>query len=140
MNTVLLLFILIPIVEIYLFIKIGSAIGAITTISLIFITAVLGVYYAKYEGFNTLRTGIPQLMKNEVPLYEILSGAALAFAAFLLIVPGFLTDFFGLILIFPFTRKIIFKNLSKNYKKKTNRDPNKKNFIEGEFEDIDENK
>ena len=118
MNTVLLLFILIPIVEIYLFIKIGSAIGAITTISLIFITAVLGVYYAKYEGFNTLRTGIPQLMKNEVPLYEILSGAALAFAAFLLIVPGFLTDFFGLILIFPFTRKIIFKNLSKNYKKK----------------------
>ncbi len=140
MNTVLLLFILIPIVEIYLFIKIGSAIGAITTISLIFITAVLGVYYAKYEGFNTLRTGIPQLMKNEVPLYEILSGAALAFAAFLLIVPGFLTDFFGLILIFPFTRKIIFKNLSKNYKKKTNRDSNKKNFIEGEFEDIDENK
>tara|TARA_B100001029_G_C14968667_1_gene398844 strand:- start:173 stop:595 length:423 start_codon:yes stop_codon:yes gene_type:complete len=140
MNTVLLLFILIPIVEIYLFIKIGSAIGAITTISLIFITAVLGVYYAKYEGFNTLRTGIPQLMKNEVPLYEILSGAALAFAAFLLIVPGFLTDFFGLVLIFPFTRKIIFKNLSKNYKKKTNRDPNKKNFIEGEFEDIDENK
>ena len=118
MNTVLLLFILIPIVEIYLFIKIGSAIGAITTISLIFITAVLGVYYAKYEGFNTLRTGIPQLMKNEVPLYEILSGAALAFAAFLLIVPGFLTDFFGLVLIFPFTRKIIFKNLSKNYKKK----------------------
>ncbi len=140
MNTVLLLFILIPIVEIYLFIKIGSAIGAITTISLIFITAVLGVYYAKYEGFNTLRTGIPQLMKNEVPLYEILSGAALAFAAFLLIVPGFLTDFFGLVLIFPFTRKIIFKNLSKNYKKKTNRDSNKKNFIEGEFEDIDENK
>ena len=140
MNTELLLFILIPIVEIYLFIKIGSAIGAITTISLIFITAVLGVYYAKYEGFNTLRTGIPQLMKNEVPLYEILSGAALAFAAFLLIVPGFLTDFFGLVLIFPFTRKIIFKNLSKNYKKKTNRDPNKKNFIEGEFEDIDENK
>ena len=121
-------------------IKVGGQVGALNTVALIFFTAIIGVYFAKYQGMQTLKSGMINLYQNKMPIYEILSGAALAFAAFLLIVPGFLTDFFGLVLIFPFTRKIIFKNLSKNYKKKTNRDPNKKNFIEGEFEDIDENK
>ena len=108
MNTILLLIIAVPLIEIYLFIKIGSQIGAINTISLILITAVLGVFYARYEGFNTLKAGMKQLINNEVPIYEIISGAALALAAFLLILPGFATDFFGLLLIFPITRKIFF--------------------------------
>ena len=118
MNTLFLLIILVPIVEIYLFIKVGSIIGAFTTISLIFLTAILGVYYVKYEGFNTLRSGISQLVKNENPFYEILSGAALAFSALLLILPGFVTDFIGLILVFPFTRKLILGSLSKKYENK----------------------
>ena len=139
MNTLFLLIILIPIVEIYFFIKVGSIIGAFTTISLIFLTAILGVYYVKYEGFNTLRSGISQLMKNETPFYEILSGAALAFSALLLILPGFLTDFIGLILVFPFTRKLILGSLSKKYESK-NKKSNNKNFIEGEFEDIEDDK
>ena len=101
MNTALLLIILIPILEIYLFIKIGSQIGAFTTISLIFFTAIIGVYYAKYEGLNTLRSGVSQLYKNQMPLFELMSGAALAVAAFLLIFPGFATDLLGFLIIFP---------------------------------------
>ena len=132
MNTSILLILLVPIVEIYLFIKIGSQIGAFNTISLILITAVIGLYYAKYEGLNTLRSALSQLVRNEMPIYEIISGAALAFAAFLMILPGFLTDFIGLIIIFPWTRKLLFKKISKK--------KNNKNFIEGEYEDIDENK
>ena len=132
MNSVILLILLVPVIEIYLFIKIGSQIGAFNTISLIFITAVVGIYYAKYEGLNTLRSAIRQLVQNEVPIYEIISGAALAFAALLMILPGFLTDIIGLFIIFPWTRKIFLKKVSKkNYK-------NKKNFIEGEYEDIDD--
>jgi len=134
MNTVLLLILLVPIIEIYLFIKIGSQIGAFNTISLIFITAIIGIYYAKYEGLNTLRSAINQIVKNEIPIYEIVSGAALAFASLLLILPGFLTDVIGFLIIFPWTRKILFRRISKkNYKKN-------KNFIEGEYEDIDDKK
>ena len=138
MNTLLLLIIGIPILEIYLFIKIGSQIGAFNTISLIFITAVVGVYYARYEGLNTLKSGMAQLIKNEVPIYEMISGAALAFAAVLLIIPGFATDLLGLLLIFPLTRKFFLKKLSKKYSSKKAND--KKNFIEGEYEDIDDKK
>ncbi len=134
MNTVLLLILLVPIIEIYLFIKIGSQIGAFNTISLIFITAIIGIYYAKYEGLNTLRSAINQIVKNEIPIYEIVSGAALAFASLLLILPGFLTDVFGFLIIFPWTRKMLFRRISKkNFKKN-------KNFIEGEYEDIDDKK
>ena len=137
MNTVLLLIIIIPLVEIYLFIKIGSQIGAFNTISLILITALLGVWYARYEGFNTLKSGISQLMKNEIPIYEILSGAALAFAALLLILPGFATDLIGLLLIIPITRKLFFKNIQKNYKKS---EKFNKNYIEGVSEDLEDKK
>ena len=114
MNSVILLVFLVPIVEIYLFIKIGSQIGAFNTISLILITAIIGIYYAKYEGLNTLRSGISQIIKNEMPVYEIISGAAIAFAAVLMILPGFLTDFLGIIIIFPWTRKLLFKNIIDN--------------------------
>ena len=134
MNTVLLLIILIPILEIYLFIKIGSQIGAFTTISLIFVTAIVGVYYARYEGLNTLRSGVSQLYKNQMPLFELMSGAALAVAAFLLILPGFATDLLGFLIIFPFTRKIIFKLFAKN---KKNEMYVKDDLIEGEYEDKD---
>ena len=134
MNTILILLISIPLVEIYLFIKIGSYIGAFNTISLILITAIVGVAYARYEGFNTIRSGMSQLIKNEVPIYEIISGGALAFAAILLILPGFATDIIGLILIFPPSRKLILKNFSKKYETKNK----KKDFIDGEFEDKDE--
>ncbi len=135
MNTLLLAIILVPIIEIYLFIKIGAQIGALNTISLIFITAIIGIIYARYEGLNTLRSGFSQLIKNEVPAYEIISGAAIAFAALLLILPGFATDIVGFFLILPLTRKLIFgKYLNKfNKENKT-----KKPYIEGEFEDIDE--
>ena len=132
MNAAILMIIFVPIIEIYLFIKIGSQIGAISTISLILFTAILGVFYARYEGFNTLRSAINQLLKNEIPFYEIVSGAALAMAALLLILPGFLTDFFGLLIIFPPTRKLFFRKITSNYPKK------KKNFIDGEYEDIDD--
>ena len=134
MNSVLLLILLVPIVEIYLFIKIGTQIGAFNTISLIFITAIIGLYYAKYEGLNTLKSAIKQIVKNEVPVYEIISGTALAFAAFLMILPGFLTDIIGLLIIFPWTRKIFFRKISKK------KYESKKNFIEGEYEDIDDKK
>ncbi len=135
MNTVLLSIILVPIIEIYLFIKIGSQIGAFNTISLIFITAIIGVFYARYEGLNTLRSGFSQLIKNEAPTYEIISGAAIAFAALLLIIPGFLTDIIGFLLIFPITRKFVFGKFSKKFKKETER---KKNYIDGEFEDLED--
>ena len=135
MNTILLLIILIPIIEIYLFIEIGGQIGAFNTISLIFITAFVGVLYARYEGFNTLKSGMTQLVKNELPVYEIISGAAIAFAAILLIIPGFATDFLGFLIIFPLTRKLIFGNISNKFK---NKETKKNNFIDGEFEDIDD--
>ena len=135
MNTVILSIILIPIVEIYLFIKIGSVIGAFNTILLVFITAIIGIYYARYEGLNTIKSGITQLIKNEVPAYEMISGAAIAFAALLLIIPGFATDVIGFLFILPITRKLIFGNLAKKFKKKETK---KNNFIDGEFEDIDE--
>ena len=134
MNPILLSIILIPVVEIYLLIKIGSQIGAITTILLIFTTAIIGIYYAKYEGLNTIKSGFIQLSKNEIPTFEFLSGAAIAFAALLLIIPGFLTDLIGFILIFPLTRKFFFKKFKKKYKDKYEE---KNNFIDGEFEDID---
>ena len=135
MNTSVLIIILIPIIEIYLFIKIGSEIGAFLTISLIFVTAILGLLYARIEGFTTLRNGLQKMLENKVPLYEILSGAALAIGALLLILPGFATDFVGLTLIFPFTRKIILRNISRKYSKKNYR--NKDKYIDGESEDID---
>jgi len=135
MNPLLLSIILIPVLEIYLFIKIGSQIGAILTILLIFMTAIVGVYYAKYEGLNTLRNGFIQLKNNEVPTYEVLSGAAIAFAAFLLIIPGFATDVLGFLLIFPISRNLIFNNLFKKF----NKNKANNNLIDGEFEDIEEN-
>ena len=139
MNSVFFILIAIPIIEIYLFIKIGSYIGAFTTISLIFITAFVGVIYARYEGFNTLRSGMTQMIQNKMPVYEIISGAALAFAALLLIIPGFATDCLGLLIIFPPSRKLIFRNLSDKFEEKNDIDKNiKKDFIEGEFEDKDE--
>ena len=134
MNTFLLLLIGIPVIEIYLFIKLGSQIGAFNTILLIFVTAFFGIVYARYEGFNTLRSAMSQMVKNELPVYEIISGAALAFAALLLILPGFATDFMGLLIIFPPTRKLIFKKVSTKQ-----RPINKKqDFINGEFEDIED--
>ena len=133
MNSILLLLILIPAIEIYLFIKIGSQIGAITTIFLIFTTAIVGIYYAKYEGLNTLKSGFAQLKKNEPPAYEMISGAAIAFAALLLILPGFATDIVGFLIILPISRKYIFNKFIGKIKRK--RDKN--NFIDGEFEDIE---
>ena len=124
MNSILLIIVLIPIIEIYLFIKIGSQIGAITTILLIFSTAVIGIYYAKYEGLNILKSGFIQLSKNEAPTYEMISGAAVAFAAVLLIIPGFATDVLGFFLIFPISRKFFF-NKFKNKISKNNNNPNK---------------
>ena len=135
MNTLLLTIILVPIIEIYLFIKIGSQIGAFNTISLIFITAIIGVIYARYEGLNTLKSRISEMIKNEVPTYEIISGAAIAFAALLLIIPGFATDIIGFLIIFPLTRKIIFGRFLKKFKNETS---NKKPYIDGEYEDIKE--
>ena len=135
MNSIFLTIILVPVIEIYLLIKIGSQIGAITTILLIFFTAIIGVYYAKYEGLNTLKSGFSQLRKNETPAYEVISGAAIAFAALLLIIPGFATDLIGFLLIFPPTRKLLFRNVKNKYSKKNIK---KHDFINGEFEDIDE--
>ena len=135
MNPIFLTIIFVPVIEIYLLIKIGSQIGAITTILLIFITAIVGVYYAKYEGLNTLRSGFNQLKRNETPTYEMLSGAAIAFAALLLIIPGFATDLLGFLLIFPLTRKFIFNVLFKKFNTVNTR---KNNFIDGESEDLDE--
>ena len=135
MNSILLSIILIPIIEIYLFIKIGSQIGALTTILLIFITAIVGIYYAKYEGLNTLKSAFIQISKNEAPAYEMISGTAIALGALMLIIPGFATDLFGFVVIFPFTRKILLKNFTKKIEKKNKQ---KNNFIDGEFEDIDD--
>ena len=118
MNTVLLSIILVPIIEIYLFIKIGTQIGAFNTILLIFITAIIGIFYARYEGLNTMRSGLSQMIKNETPAYEIISGAAIAFGALLLIIPGFATDMLGFLIIFPLTRKLIFGKVSTKFKKK----------------------
>jgi len=136
MNTVLISIILVPIFEIYLFIKIGSQIGALNTILLIFISAITGVIYARYEGLNTLKSGFSQMIKNEIPAYEMISGAAIAFGALLLIVPGFATDVVGFLIIFPITRKLIFGKISNKLR---NKKKEKKDFIEGEFEDIDDN-
>ena len=133
MNALLVFIIGIPLIEIYLFIKIGSAIGAFNTIALIIITALTGIIYARHEGFNTLRSAFSQLVGDKIPIYEIISGAAIAFAALLLILPGFATDFIGFLLIFPFTRKLIigrFTKKTKTYKK------TKKNIIEGQYEDL----
>ena len=132
MNTAILLIIIVPIIEIYLFIKIGSQIGAINTVLLILLTAFVGLIYVRYEGFNTLRSAISQLVKNEIPMFEIMSGAALVVGAFLLILPGFLTDILGLLFVIPITRKIFFKKITSNYK------DNKKKIIDGEYEDIDD--
>ena len=134
MNPVLMAIILIPALEIYLFIKIGSQIGAFNTILLVFITAIIGVYYAKYEGLNTIRSGFMQIIKNQVPAYEIISGAAIAFSALLLIIPGFATDVLGFLIIIPFTRKLIFGKFIDKIKKKRE----KNHFVEGEFEDIED--
>ena len=136
MNTAIILIIGIPLIEIYLFIKVGSQIGALNTILLILVTAIVGIWYARYEGFNTLRSGMSQLVKNELPLYEIVSGAAIAFAALLLILPGFATDIIGILLIFPITRKIILSRYSKKYSPK--KEDRKKNYIDGEYEDIED--
>ena len=135
MNSVLITIILVPIIEIYLFIKIGGQIGAFNTISLIFITAIIGVIYARYEGLNTLRSGFSQLIKKETPTFEIVSGAAIAFAALLLIIPGFLTDILGFILIFPITRKLLFNKFTKKFNSETKI---KKTYIDGEFEELGE--
>ncbi len=135
MNPILLTIILVPVIEIYLLIKIGSQVGAFTTIFLIFSTAIIGVYYAKYEGLNTLKSGFAQLSKNETPAYEVISGAAIAFAALLLIIPGFATDILGFLLIFPLSRKLIFNKFSKKFASKQKK---KNNFIEGDFEDIED--
>ena len=134
MNSILLIIVLVPILEIYLFIKIGAQIGAVSTIILILTTAIIGVYYAKYEGLNTLKSGFIQINKNETPTYEMISGAAIAFAALLLIVPGFATDIFGFLIIFPITRKIIFNKFSRKLRPKKTE---KNNYIDGEFEDIE---
>ena len=135
MNSILLSIISISVIEIYLLIKVGSQIGALSTIALIFTTAIVGIYYAKYEGLNTLKSGFVQLSRNEAPTYEIISGAAIAFAALLLIIPGFVTDTIGFLIILPISRKFIFNRL---LKKLNRREKNKNNFIDGEFEDIDD--
>ena len=136
MNAIILLIIGIPAIEIYLMIKVGGTIGALNTILLIFFTAITGVYFAKIAGLNTLRSGFNQLIKNEIPIYEIISGAALAFAAFLLILPGFLTDIVGFLLIIPTTRKVFIKLIAAKFNAKKN----KNNIIEGIIDEKDEKK
>ena len=130
MNAAMLFVILVPIIEIYLFIKIGSEIGALNTIFLIFITAIVGIIYARYQGIITLRSGFKQLLKNEIPVLELMSGAAIALAAILLIIPGFATDILGFFFLIPITRKIIINFFSKKIKKKKI----KKKFKKGEFQ------
>jgi UPF0716 protein FxsA len=137
MNPILLSILLVPVIEIYLLIKIGSQIGAITTILLIFTTAIVGIYYAKYEGLNTLKSGFVQLSKNEMPTYEMISGAAIALAALLLIIPGFATDVVGFLIIFPITRRLIFIKFNNKLKFNKSKYEEKKDFIDGEFEDIE---
>ena len=135
MGSIVLALVLIPVIEIYLLIKIGSQIGAIYTILMVFLTAIIGFYYAKYEGVNTLKSGFLQISRNESPAYEVISGATIAFGALLLIIPGFATDVIGFLLIFPLTRKVIFKRLNKKFKNEKNI---KKDYIEGDFEDIED--
>ena len=137
MNSILLFIILIPAIEIFLFIKIGSQIGAITTILLIFTTAIVGIYYAKYEGLNTLKSGFSQISKNKAPTHEMISGAAIAIAALLLIIPGFATDIFGFLILFPFTRNFFLKKFLNKFKNKDKK-VKKNNFIDGDFEDIED--
>ena len=136
MNALTLLIIGIPAIEIYLMIKVGGVIGALNTILLIFFTAITGIYFVKLAGLNTLRSGLGQIVKNEMPIYEIISGAALAFAALLLIIPGFLTDIIGFLLIIPVTRNFFIKSISSKFKKKES----KENVIEGTVENEDEKK
>ena len=131
MNVVILFIIGIPLIEIYLMIKVGSLIGAFNTIFLIFFTAITGIYFARLEGLNAIRSGFNQLVKNEIPIYEIISGATLAFAALLLIIPGFLTDIIGLLLIIPITRKFFIRSISSKYHK----EKNNKDIIEGSIEE-----
>ena len=140
MNTAIILIVAIPLIEIYLFIKIGSQIGAITTLALILITALLGVWYARFEGFNTLKSGITQLRNNELPVYEIVSGAAITIAAVMLIIPGFATDIFGILLIFPYTRKILLSKVSEKYKRKDKKNNQYEKIIDGESEEVEDNK
>ena len=135
MNAIILFIIGIPVIEIYLMIKVGGIIGALNTILLIFFTAITGVYFAKIAGLSTLRSGFNQLIKNEIPIYEIISGAALAFAAFLLIIPGFLTDVAGFLLIIPTTRKVFIKLVAAKFNTKK-----KDNIIEGTIDEKDEKK
>jgi UPF0716 protein FxsA len=137
MNSIFLLIILIPAIEIFLFIKIGSQIGAITTLLLIFTTAIVGVYYAKYEGLNTLKSGFAQISKNKAPTREMIAGAAIAIAALLLIIPGFATDIFGFLILFPFTRNFFLKRFLNKFKNKDEK-VEKNNFIDGDFEDIED--
>ena len=137
MNPILLSILLVPVIEIYLLIKIGSQIGAITTILLIFTTAIVGIYYAKYEGINTIKSGFAQLNKNEMPTYEMISGAAIALAALLLIIPGFATDLLGFLIIFPISRRFIFSKFNNKLKSNKSKYEEKKDFIDGEFEDIE---
>ena len=128
MNTFFIIFLGIPAIEIFLLIKIGGKIGALNTITLIFLTAIIGIYYARYEGLNTLKSGIAQISKNEIPQYEMLSGAIIAFAAVLLIIPGFVTDFIGFLLIFPVTRKLLFNYFAKKFQSKQKKE-DKKNIL-----------
>ena len=137
MNSILLSIIFIPVIEIFLLIKIGSQIGAITTILLIFTTAIVGVYYAKYEGLNTLKSGFEQISKNKAPTYEMITGAAIAFAALLLIIPGFATDVIGFLIIFPISRNFLLEKFFSKFKNKE-RETEKNSFIDGEFEDIED--
>jgi UPF0716 protein FxsA len=137
MNPIFLSIILVPVVEIFLLIKIGSQIGAVTTILLIFTTAIVGIYYAKYEGLNTLKSGFEQISKNKTPTYEMLSGATIAFAALLLIIPGFATHIIGILIIFPISRNFLFKKFFVKFKNKETK-TEKNNFIDGDFEDIEE--
>ena len=136
MNAVILFIVGIPLIEIYLMIKVGSVIGAFNTIFLIFFTAITGVYFARLEGLNAIKSGFNQLVKNEIPVYEIISGAALAFAALLLIIPGFLTDLIGFLLIIPVTRKFFIKIISSKF---NNKKVHNKDIIEGSFEDAEQN-
>ena len=137
MNAIILFIIGIPAIEIYLMIKVGGAIGALNTVLLIFFTAITGVYFAKMEGLNAIRSGFNQMVNNEIPIYEIISGAALAFAALLLIIPGFLTDIVGFLLIIPITRKFFIKNISSKFDRKKNNKNVNENIIEGSFEEKD---
>ena len=133
MNAVILFIIGIPLIEIYLMIKVGSVIGAFNTIFLILFTAVTGVYFARLAGLSAIKSGFNQLIKNEIPIYEIISGAALAFAALLLVLPGFLTDFIGFLLIIPVTRKFFISIISSKFKNK--KVHNNENIIEGEIDE-----